>query len=344
MNFCFRADASTYIGTGHIIRCLALADELNRRGDRIYFVCRKEKEDLIELIEKRGYKVFSLPKGINIGIDKEMTGTFLQRIPGVIDWLIVDHYDIGISWESFQRDYVRNIMVIDDLANRKHDADVLLDQQHNTNKLRYDNIVPSDCIKLLGTEFAIIRPQFCKVRESLRDREGDIKRIFIFMGGSDSKNLTCLALNAIKRINFPEISIDIVIGSLNQYHKDIERLANKIPNTSIHYNVENMAELMAASDLAVGSGGTTTWERCCVGLPTIMLTSAENQLTIAEELSKGGYVVYVGWHRSIVENDIYEKLLFLLKNKELVKQLSLKVKRLVDGKGTMRVVNKLIYF
>ena len=131
MNFCFRADASTYIGTGHIIRCLALADELNRRGDRIYFVCRKEKEDLIELIEKRGYKVFSLPKGINIGIDKEMTGTFLQRIPGVIDWLIVDHYDIGISWESFQRDYVRNIMVIDDLANRKHDADVLLDQQHN---------------------------------------------------------------------------------------------------------------------------------------------------------------------------------------------------------------------
>ncbi len=190
MNIVFRTDASINIGTGHVMRCLTLADELRLKCTDINFICREEPGNLVRYIENRGYKVHQLPGEIDIETDRKLTNKILSKCETKSDWLIIDHYDIDISYESPFREHVKMIMVIDDLANREHDCDLLLYQNYSQNEGRYNGLVPEDCIHLLGPEYAILRPQFQKARGNLRKRDGGVNRILVFMGGADSKNIT----------------------------------------------------------------------------------------------------------------------------------------------------------
>ena len=162
MNIVFRTDASINIGTGHVMRCLTLADELRQKGTDINFICREEPGNLVRYIENRGYKVHQLPGGIDIETDRKLTKEILSNCEIKPDGLIIDHYDIDISYESPLRDHVKKVMVIDDLANREHDCDLLLDQNYSNNEGRYNGLVRGNCIQLLGPEYAILRPQFQK--------------------------------------------------------------------------------------------------------------------------------------------------------------------------------------
>ncbi len=163
----------------------------------------------------------------------------------------------------------------------------------------------------------------------------------VSMGGTDKKNATSLVLKAFYKMNHFGFDIDVVIGPTCKHRLDIERVTSHIPNTNLHFNVENMADLMAACDLAIGDAGTTTWERCCLGLPTLMVITAENQRTVAEELSKGDFITYVGCYEDTKEDDIVEKITYLINNSKAVKEISVRVKGLVDGNGTKRVVNSI---
>ena len=288
MNILIRTDASINIGTGHVMRCLTLADELRQKGVDISFICHEEPGNLISYIEDRGYKVHQMPGEIDIETDRRLTKEILSKYEIKPDWLIIDHYDIDISWEYPLRKYAKKLMVIDDLANREHACDLLLDQNYSNNEDRYNGLVPGNCIQLLGPEYAILRPQFQKARECLRKKDGGVNRILVFMGGVDSQNVTSKVLRAIHMLDRSDIALDVVVGNLNPYHDEIKILTSKIPNTICHHNVENMAKLMSSADLCIGAGGTTTWERCCVGLPTIAIILAENQKGISESLDREG--------------------------------------------------------
>ena len=342
MNIVFRTDASINIGTGHVMRCLTLADELRQKGTDISFICREEPGNLTSYIENRGYKVHQLPGEINIETDRKLTKEILSKYESKSDWLIIDHYDIDISYESSLRDHVKKIMVIDDLANREHDCDLLLDQNYSKNENRYNGLVPENCIQLLGPEYAILRPQFQKARANLRERDGGVNRILVFMGGVDSKDITSKALRAIHMLDRSDIVVDVVIGNLNPYHDEIKILTSKIPNTSCHHNVENMAELMASADLSIGACGITTWERCCAGLPTIAIILAENQKNISESLDKKGALINLGWYHNVTENNIKEVVEGLIDNPQKVASMSDKSRRLVDGEGVNRVCDAMI--
>ncbi|MAG69658.1 MAG: UDP-2,4-diacetamido-2,4,6-trideoxy-beta-L-altropyranose hydrolase [Acidobacteria bacterium] len=341
MKFIIRVDASINIGTGHVMRCLTLADELRQKVPDINFICREESGNLISYIEDRGYNVHQLTGEIDIETDRNLTKEILSEYETKSDWLIIDHYDIDISYESSLREHVKMIMVIDDLANREHNCDLLLDQNYSKNDNRYNGLVTENCIQLLGAEYAILRPQFQKARGNLRERGGGVNRILVFMGGSNLKNVTSKVLRAIHMLDRSDIAIDVVIGNLNPYHDEIKILTSKIPNTSCHHNVENMAELMASADLCIGAGGTTTWERCCAGLPTIAIILAENQKNIPESLDKEGALINLGWYHNVTENNIKDGIEGLIDNPQKVASMSDKSRRLVDGEGVGRVIDTI---
>ncbi len=342
MNILFRADASDKIGTGHVMRCLTLADELTQKGASISFICREEPRNLIKSIKDKGYEVSHLPAGISLETDLELVKKVLRDRPIQSDWLIVDHYDIDSSWEHPLRGFVKRIMVIDDLANRQHDCDLLLDQNFTINVNCYDEIVPAQCVKLVGAEYTLIRPQFRDAREGLRERNGRIKRILVFMGGTDASNETCKVLRGIRRLNRPDIATDVVIGASNIHAGEVEALAAQIPNVICYNRVENMAELMVSSDLSIGASGTTTWERCSVGLPSLVIIAANNQKDIAGNLSKNGIVINLGWFEDVKEKDIASALEDLLDKPDTIRQMSLKSMEVVDALGTGRVARELI--
>jgi len=341
MNIIFRTDASVNIGTGHVMRCLALAEELRQKGTDINFICREEAGNLISYIENREYNVDQLPREIDIETDRRLTKKILSKYEGKPDWLIIDHYHIDISWEYPLKKYAKRLMVIDDLANREHDCDLLLDQNYNKNENRYNGFVPEDCIQLLGPKYAILRPQFLKARENLRERDGGVTRILVFMGGSDPQNVTSKVLRAIHMLERSDIAVNVVVGNLSPYHDEVKTLASKVSNINCHHNIDNMAALMLSADLCIGAGGTATWERCCVGLPTITLILAENQKDISESLAKEGALINLGWYHNVTENNIKEKIEGLIDNPQKMVSMSDKSRRLVDGKGVGIVIDTI---
>lgn len=343
MNIVIRVDASNSIGTGHIMRCLTLADELSKQGAAISLICREEPGNMINYIEKRGYEVHPIPAGIDLETDVKFSKGYLEKHYEIIDWLVVDHYELDARWESYMHSTARKIMVIDDLADRTHDCDILLDQNYNETHNCYQRLVPNTCTQLLGPKYALLRPQFSKAREKLRNRTGEVKRILVFMGGADPTNQTCKVLRAIKKLNNPDIAVDTVIGASNKHREKIESLASNMSNTICHYNVENMSELMAVADLSIGASGTTSWERCCVGLPSLVITIANNQIDIAENLAKSGIVINLGWFEDVKQSDIKSALENLLDKPDIIRQMSIDGMRMVDALGTERVARELTY-
>jgi len=200
-----RTDSSVQIGTGHVMRCLTLADELRERGAEIVFVCRDFAGNLC------GYTEGNLKHAAWLGADWQTDARQVEEIIKDFnthpDWLVVDHYALDERWERYLRSYVKKIMVIDDLADRPHDCDLLLDQNFYENlESRYDGLAPSGCKKLLGPKYALLRPEFREERKNLRKRDGYVKRIMIFFGGSDPTNETTKALEAVRMLNRPDIA------------------------------------------------------------------------------------------------------------------------------------------
>ncbi|MHB9095992.1 MAG: UDP-2,4-diacetamido-2,4,6-trideoxy-beta-L-altropyranose hydrolase [Eubacteriales bacterium] len=333
MKVFFRADASVQIGTGHIMRCLTLADELHVKDVDISFICRELPGNLCNLIDKSGYKVFRLPyeksflnnyashikdthwDRVRQDIDAEQTCSLLARERGNIEWLIVDHYSLGQDWERHMRPFVNKIMVIDDLADRVHDCDLILDQNFYTDmETRYEGLVPSNCQKLLGPKHMLLRPEFIEARESLRKRDGRVNRILVFFGGSDWTNETVKALKSIRQLNKPEITVDVVVGEINPYKEQVKQLCSLTPNTNFYCQVGNMAQLIANSDLAIGAGGVAIWERCFLGIPSITLVVAQNQLETAAAVA----AIEATWNLGVSANVSVEDLVRII-NKALNK-------------------------
>ena len=281
--FVFRVDSSITIGTGHVYRCRVLARLLKKYNAEVLFVCRSFEGNLINLLSKE-FEVLSLPSPApqkttsNTSYSDWLCCSQSQDVSDTlialstlnnprIDALIVDHYSIDIEWEShFRANYLSqdnfndfSIIVIDDLANRPHECDLLLDPNYfgdNTHS-RYSKLVASDCKLALGPHYALLDPEFSLARKAL-SRSTYVRRVLLFFGGNDFYDLTTKVLRTLLIPKFSHIYFDIVIGSLSSNRSNIHELCAEHDNACIHENLPNLADLMVKSDLYIGSGGTTT--------------------------------------------------------------------------------------
>jgi UDP-2,4-diacetamido-2,4,6-trideoxy-beta-L-altropyranose hydrolase len=308
----FRVDASLEIGMGHVMRCLTLADALHERGASCSFVCRPHHGHLLEKIDQRGHRAVALPElqertepmlnctvhahwlGADWTTDAQDTQQALIALAGgqPVDWLVVDHYALDARWEEALRAQSRRIMVIDDLADRPHACDLLLDQTFGREAADYVPLAPEGCTLLCGSQYALLRPEFAALREYSLGRRAQpvLKELLITMGGVDKDNVTGAVLRALKSSSLPEdCRVTVVMGQTAPWLKDVQDLSREMPRpTQVLVGVDNMAQLMADSDLAIGAAGATSWERCCLGLPSIMLVVASNQKKVAKGLEDAG--------------------------------------------------------
>ena len=313
----FRADASSLIGSGHVMRCLTLAHRLRKEQDaKVVFIMRKLSGNLIDVVRKQGFDVLVLPPAdhdyeledyglwltVPMKLDAQQTIEVLQHYLqengcDVVDRLIVDSYALDEQWELMLRPYCRKIMVIDDLANRRHDCDILLDQNFYLNKdIRYVGLVPEHCKMLLGPEHALLREEFYEAKKNLRKRDGNIKNILVFYGGSDLTNETEKAIKALVQLHDEGYSFtaDIITGVSNFRREKIEKICSKYPFFHYYCQVSNMAEFMNKADLMLGAGGSTTWERLYMELPALVTAVAENQVQGCRDCYKAGLINYLG--------------------------------------------------
>ena len=354
MTIVFRADASARMGTGHVTRCATLAETLRARGAQTSFVCREHPGHLAGALEKRGLPVTLLPTpsapssvagedyaawlGVPPQEDADQTIAVLRGSRP--DWLVVDHYGLGIEWERCLRPHAGKLLVVDDLGNRRHDCDVLLDQNYSTESGdRYADLVPERCEQLLGPRYAILAPEYARQRTLQTPRDGVVRRVLVYFGGADPHNVTMRALEALCTPVFTELDVDLVVGTNNTHRAALEARAAARPRTRTHGTRPHLADLMAQADLAIGAGGVTTWERMCLGLPALVVSIADNQRPTCEALAASGLIAYIGDSNAVGAVEIGRALETLLADPERLAALSAQGARLVDGVGASRVAD-----
>lgn len=350
MRLLFRADASTQIGSGHVVRCLTLAEALRSRGVNSAFVCREHKGHLASLIRGRGFDVHLLPvhaEGISewLGASVEQDAAEVSRLARRLqaDALVVDHYAIDQQWERVCRAAVRSLWAIDDMANRPHACDYLLDQNLGRSEQDYHDLAP-DAVLLLGPHFALLRPEFLQARQQMIDRRStsEVLSILVSMGGMDSANSTADVLKVLERIAAQHsISVSVVMGGNSPHLKTVQSgIASLSMPTELWVDSTQMAELMASHDIAIGAAGGTSWERCCMGLPTVLQIQADNQRFVGESLQRSGAALL---HEDPSDLAALESLVcYLIDNEEVRMSMSQQCATLVDGRGAERVAKIML--
>jgi UDP-2,4-diacetamido-2,4,6-trideoxy-beta-L-altropyranose hydrolase len=340
----FRADSSVHIGSGHVMRCLTLADQLVVGGASISFLCRELPGAMSDVIRQRGHSCLVL------NLDKTDVETDVKAALDAIggaDWLIVDHYGLDAKWETLMRPATRKIMVIDDLANRPHDCDLLLDQNfYDGFESRYDGLVSDSTRCLLGPTYVVLRPEFSSARKTLRQRDGTIGRILVFFGGSDPTNQTLRALEGIDALQRPDIVVDAIVGSGNPHRNEVRAFCDSKPWANFHCQISNMAELIAAADLGIGAGGAAMWERCALGLPTLTVTFADNQVLTTQDVAKTGAIAYLGWSDDLSSADYADAIRAFLDRPDDLLSISSKALELIDAsnngvESVIRAMNEI---
>lgn len=369
MKIAFRTDASLQMGSGHVMRCLTLADALKAQGADCHFISREHPGHLLEAIGQRGYKVNHLVGpvqtaqtaiknivnqtlnqhqepthtawlGCSWQADAQETTAILANLQP--DWLVLDHYALDQRWEEAVAPHYRQLLVIDDLADRPHRCDLLLDQNLGRQPQDYAALVPAHCQLLIGPHFALLRPEFAALRPySLQRRQAQpaLRQLLITMGGVDQPNATGQVLQALKTCALPqECRITVVMGLTAPWLQNVRELAAQMPwPTEVVVNVTDMAQRMADSDLAIGAAGSTSWERCCLGLPTLMVVLAENQEETAVHLQNAGAANCLEFS-GLLHQDLHAQLQGLIDQPEQLGQMSTCASAITDGLGVERMV------
>lgn len=353
MKVVFRVDASARMGAGHLMRCLTLAETLCERGIQTHFICREHVGNLISLLQKKAMPVSVLPApaagnttygenyaewlGTTQAEDAKQT---IKALNGERpDWLVVDHYGLDVDWEKRLRPHAGKLLVIDDLANRHHACDVLLDQNYSAEAgQRYASLVPPVCKVLLGPKYALLRKEFKLMRERLEPRAHRLEKILVFFTTGDDQGETLKAMQGIELWDKAE-NIDVIVGQSNTSNVEIIKKCDEL-RWGYHCQVDYMPSLIAQADLAIGAGGSSNWERCVLGVPALVAILAENQAPIAQALDRAGIIVNLGWGRDLQAADYANALATL--NHDCLAAMSEKALALVDANGAERMADVLM--
>lgn len=300
MNICIRVDSSHEIGVGHIYRCISFAKKLRNDGHQCFFITRSFHGNRSDLIELNGFKNIKLnPKPI-INDDsknpyskwlgasqKDDAAETLKYINSLsIDILIIDHYAINREYEEILFPFLKKIVVIDDLCNRRHLCNFLIDQTPGRQAIEYDRLVPKECIKLCGEKFLILRDEFINKEIDLSPSKYLLRKFLINFGGTDEHNYTQLALSHLNKIFFDEeIECNIILSSSCLNLSKIQNYSKLLNfKCNFHIDTDKVAELIRFSDIGIGAGGISALERCALGLPSLLYLVADNQKSIINSL------------------------------------------------------------
>ncbi|WP_172380536.1 UDP-2,4-diacetamido-2,4,6-trideoxy-beta-L-altropyranose hydrolase [Vibrio sp. Vb339] len=363
-----RVDASTKVGTGHTYRTLTLAQKLKKRGHEVFFISRQLEGNLIGMLEEE-FKVLVLPppstedfsnnhcthgNWLEVVYESEITQTkhainqyLSTKTQKKLDWLIIDNYAIEERFHQNVRDLCQYILQVDDLADRKHDVDLLLDQNYYAlGEHRYDEYLSESARSLCGPKYALLREEFSLVRRSLPSYASRLKnkRVVLFFGGIDLSNETSKALTGLLSVESGDY-FDVIIGMNNPHREEVEALCClRQDRVSLHIQVNNMVDFFSAAYLYVGAVGATTWERCIVELPGIVCSVADNQTQLAKDLHEINGHTYLGLNANLCIEHYANAYQSYLSSPELLYEQSNRCGALVDGMGTSRVVEELERF
>jgi UDP-2,4-diacetamido-2,4,6-trideoxy-beta-L-altropyranose hydrolase len=352
-----RVDASTVLGTGHLMRCLVLARGLRSRGCQVTLISREHPGHLADWVEtSQGFPVVRLPGGAaaegaspeegGLGVseaeDAEATLAWLEATGGG-DWLIVDHYGLSRIWEERVRTRVPRILAIDDLANRSHSVDVLLDPNVHPDPIaRYRDLVSSRTRLLLGPRYVPLRPAFRRRARDLRRKHGSGTRILVYFGGTDRGGVLQTSLQALAGLRWPAQDVLVLVGATDPRRDALLAMA-QAHGYRAHLGLgQDMARLMARADLALGACGSTQWERCVMGLPSLVVTLALNQEATARTLDAMGVVRLVGSIDTLHGPDLMAQLRFLREHPAERRRMAARGRALVDGLGAERILQVLL--
>jgi UDP-2,4-diacetamido-2,4,6-trideoxy-beta-L-altropyranose hydrolase len=315
------------------MRCLVLAEALSARGWSCSFASNAEAPVDIPALARSDYRA------IGVAVE-DGTKALRDHWPEGCDLLVVDHYGLDQGFEAGLRPWAKQILVIDDLADRSHDTDYLLDQTLLRRGEAYAGLVPQHCQFFLGGGHALLRPQFRAARAAaLQHRAGSqaVQRVLVAIGGVDGRGLTPLALRAIHDSGL-DVTVDVIMGGQAPALPEVKKLIEELPLLiHLHVDTDQVASLMRRADLAIGAAGTSSAERCCLGLPTLAVTVADNQRGNALALEQAGAAHLLGWWQEVDEVSICAALQRLSGDAAKLRKMADAAATMIDGDGATRV-------
>ncbi len=345
MKILFRADASRWLGTGHVRRCLTLARELQKMGGQIAFTGWRLGGTFLSELVGNDFPVFELGKRPDGGFtpdawDQDTDARSVLNLKFKPDWIVVDHYALDKRWETIFKDQGIRLLAIDDLANRAHVSDLLLDQ-NDSNAMRYQDLVPLKTGLLLGPPYALLSKEFQKQRLSPRFRHS-VQRILVLLGGTDPQDITSRVWAWMKDRLPQGIQVDVVIGRYHPARQAFEALNDL--RCRVHVETNHVPELMQKSDLCIGAPGTVSWERCAAALPSLLVEIAPNQAPVARRLSEAEAAVTLGPVENVQKRDFLQWFDVLLNSPARLASMSRAAHALLGGdayKGPRAVVERM---
>lgn len=345
-----RVDASAVIGSGHLMRCLTLAKALQQSNWRVQFACRAHPGHLIQWLRDQKFDVITLQPPAEsrasgyaawLGVTEQQDAAELkEQLQAPVDLLVIDHYGLSKLFEQAMAGFYQKLLVIDDLANRAHHCDYLLDQNlYPQLHSRYDKLVNNEAQLWLGPSYVLLRPEFAQFQRAVDTTK---LRFLVFYGGTDELNLTSLTIKALQQLQKTDFAADIVIGLANPHRVKLEQACAEDPRLTLHIQTPHMAELMSQATLMIGAGGSTHWERCALALPALVVTLADNQVASTLALVEAGVCAYLGQGQDLTATQLTSAVQQLLENPQQLQQMSDKARQLVpQGGGCAAIVERL---
>jgi len=333
MNLIFRVDGNSKIGLGHIMRCATLSSSLEEHFN--IDILSKDYDIAKEFFSKNATITHLDSKEFSFLDD------YLDKYEPFNTIIVVDHYELGLDWHKHVRDKGFKLFLIDDLFNKSVSADMILNQNINSSEDNYYNLNDvKDADYLIGSDYTMLRPEFTN-QVDLISRNKTVKNILITMGGADGKNQSPRIIESLNGSQFI-YNITVVVGKAAKNLEDIKRVCELSKHKCfIVVNATNMAELFSKSDVAIGAGGISNYERCCLGLPSLIMATSDNQIESCEKLSELKCIQYIGLWNTIKDNELKDKIEQFLSNDKLHKLLSDNGSKVFDGHGISRIVAKL---
>lgn len=333
-----RADASAAIGTGHVMRCLALAQAWQDAGGRAVFAMAQSTDAIQMRVSNESCETLVVSGPIASADDLRQTVSFARHQN--CEWVVVDGYQVGTEYQKGLKAAGLKVLFLDDYGHSEHYyADVVLNQNLSASPSLYSNR-ESQTRLLLGTQYALLRREFNVWRDYERKISSICRRVLVTMGGSDDGNVTATVIEGLRLAGMAELEVTVLVGGSNSHRRGLQDMVARSPvKMQLLEDVSNVGKLMAEADIAISAAGTTCWELCLLGLPSMLIDIADNQTHVAKELHKRGCAIHIG--RDIAPETVAEKIKWLFDAVEVRESLSRSSRKLVDGRGATRVVSVL---
>lgn len=345
MRILFRADASHDEGGGHLVRTLVIARELAKRGHDCILASLEGSIDLIpggiNSLPRANFSLKQIKK-----FEYSNPKALFEKLPANWnpDLCFIDSYCLQKEYQTELRKFTSKLAVLDDMPWREHDADILIDPTLNRKSDEYKLLVPPTTKLLCGVEYAPLRAEFFEARQKLnlgtfRSQYNTRKHILVSVGLTDPENITAIMLNGLLEVQ-NEFDITVLISSKSPFEQEIDSLIQQFKfNAKILRSHSHMADLLSTCDLVIGAGGSSSWERCCLGVPALQVILADNQKDVTESLARTGAIQSLGLMRDFSPEIVTKSVSKVLANSQTLTQMRKAALNVCDGLGAERIAD-----